>query len=164
MAWALLFGACASAPRPPEVKHYLSGQEFPLEAFQGRVLLLNVWATWCKPCLREVPELAKMAEAFGDQVVFVAVYYQTEFKAEPQVASWLRAQPDYFSHHVAWGNGALHKLYPHPLLPTTYVLGRDGVLVKKFEGSITSEADLAELRASIQAGLAVSPPHAAAPP
>jgi len=116
-------------------------------------MLLNFWATWCKPCMIEIPELATVAGQFGDQVSFVAVYYQPESKAGPQVTSWLRSQPDYFAHQVAWGNSALHALFPHPLLPTTYVVGRGGVVVTKFEGSITGEARVAELRAAIESGL-----------
>jgi thiol-disulfide isomerase/thioredoxin len=145
--------ACAGVPGPPEVRHHLTGQEFPLEAFRGHVLLLNFWATWCKPCLSEVPELAKTADAYGDRVVFVALYYQPQLTAAAQVTDWLRLQPDYFAHYVAWGNASLLALYPHRLLPTTYVVGRSGTVVKKFEGSITTEARLTELRASIDAGL-----------
>ena len=153
LAAGLCLCACAGAPQAPEVRHHLSGQEFPLEAFRGHVLLLNFWATWCKPCLSEVPQLAKTALEYGDQVVFVALYYQPQLTAGAQVTDWLRFQPDYFSHYVAWGNGPLHQLFPHRLLPTTYVVGRAGTVVKKLEGSITGEARIAELRASIEAGL-----------
>lgn len=159
VAWVLLLlVGCASAPRPPAVKHHLTGQEFPLEAFRGHVLLLNFWATWCKPCLLEVSELAKMADGYGDKVVFVALYYQPQSTAGFQVTDWLRMQPAYFSHYVAWGNASILELFPHRLLPTTYVVGRGGAVVTKFEGSLTSEARLAEVRASIEAGLLQSTP------
>jgi hypothetical protein len=116
-------------------------------------MLLNIWATWCKPCLVEVPELAKVADQYGEKVTLVALYYQLESVAGPQVSAWLRGQPDYFSHYVAWGNPSMHALYPHRVLPTTYIIGRGGTLVTKFEGSITSEARVAELRAAIEIGL-----------
>ena len=153
VAMALAWVACASAPRPPEVTHLLTGREFSLDAFRGRVMLLNIWATWCKPCLIEVPELAKVADQYGEKVTFVALYYQLEAAAGPQVSAWLRGQPDYFSHYVAWGNQSMHARYPHRALPTTYIIGRSGTVVAKFEGSITSEARLAELREAIEAGL-----------
>ena len=126
-------------------------------------MLLNVWATWCKPCLREVPELAKVADQFGDRVTFVAMYYQSEGVADRQVSTWLQGQPEYFSHYVAWGNAAMHALFPSHVLPTTYVVGRGGVVVKKYEGSITGEARVADLRAAIEAGLQ-QPMTAPAPP
>jgi thiol-disulfide isomerase/thioredoxin len=166
LAMAFLGASCAGTPHPPEVTHLLTGREFPLEAFHGRVMLLNIWATWCKPCLIEVPELAKVADQYGEKVTFVALYYQPEATAGPQVTAWLRGQPEYFSHYVAWGNPSLHALYPHKALPTTYVVGRAGIVVTKFVGSITGEARLAELRAAIEAGLQqplTAPPTTAVP-
>jgi thiol-disulfide isomerase/thioredoxin len=153
VATALVFAACASTPHPPEVTHLLTGREFPLDAFRGRVMLLNIWATWCKPCLIEVPELAKVADEYGEKVTFVALYYQLEATAGPKVTAWLRGEPEYFSHYVAWGNPSLHALYPHRVLPTTYIIGRGGTVVTKFEGSIIGEARVAELRAAIEVGL-----------
>lgn len=51
---ALLLAGCASAP--PRIKKHVSGEELALEDLRGRVVLLNSWATWCKPCLLEIPE------------------------------------------------------------------------------------------------------------
>ncbi len=148
-----LLAGCATSPRPPEVKHLLTGQVFPLEAFRGRVLVLNLWADWCKPCLSEIPELAKLVDQYGDRVVLVALYYQPEAVAGVQVANWLRKQPEYFSHYVAWGNSSVLAQFPQRALPTTYVLGRGGDIVQKLVGSITTGAQLAELRSAIDAGL-----------
>jgi thiol-disulfide isomerase/thioredoxin len=149
---ALLVG-CAGAPKPPEVTHLLSGNAFPMEAFHGQVVLLNFWATWCEPCLEEFPQLAKVAGDFGDQVAWVAMYYLPRAQAEAQVTGWLRNKPEALSSRVAWGNSSLHELFPHPRLPTTYVVGRAGVVVTKFVGSITTPEQVAELRAAIETGL-----------
>jgi thiol-disulfide isomerase/thioredoxin len=149
----MLLCACAGATGHPEVKHHLTGQVFPLEAFRGHVLLVNVWATWCEPCLLEVPELAKLANQFGEQVVLVALHYQQESTARVQVTDWLPKQPAYFSHYVGWGNAAMHDLFPADGLPTTYVIGRGGVVVTRFVGAILTETRRAELRAAIEVGL-----------
>jgi len=116
-------------------------------------VLLDIWATWCRPCLVEVPELTTLARQFGGDVLFVAVYYQVESTAGAQVTSWLRMQPEYFAHQVAWGNAALHEAFPHRVLPTTYVIGRAGAVVQKFEGALMGETRLAALRAAIEQGL-----------
>lgn len=148
-----LWVGCATTAPPPEVKHLVTGQVFPLEAFRGHVLVLNLWADWCKPCLLEIPELAKLVDQYGDRAVLVALYYQPEAVAGVQVANWLRQQPAYLSHYVAWGNSSVLALFPQRGLPTTYVIGRSGAVVQKFVGSITTEARLAELRSAIEAGL-----------
>jgi len=153
VALLFLWVGCATTARPPEVKHLVTGQVFPLEAFRGHVLVLNLWADWCKPCLLEIPGLAKAVDQYGDRVVLVALYYQPEAVAGVQVANWLRAQPPYFSHYVAWGNSSVLAQFPQRALPTTYVIGRGGAVVQKFVGSITTEARLAELRGAIEAGL-----------
>ena len=155
----VMTAACAGAPQPPQLTYALSGQEVPLEAFRGRVVLLNVWATWCRPCLMEVPELARLADQFGDRVTFVALHYQSESVAGVQVTNWLRLQPEYFAHDVVWGNSAMRALFPQRVLPTTYVIGRGGGVVRVFEGAILSESRLAELRDAIAIGLrqAVTP-------
>lgn len=144
------------------MRHQLSGQEFPLDIFRGHVVLLNIWATWCKPCLMEVPELTTLTTQFRGDVLFVAVYYQLESTAGAQVTSWLRSQPESFAHRVAWGNATLHQLFPARVLPTTYVLSRAGAVVRKFEGAMTSKARLAELQAAIEQGLGQRLPARAA--
>jgi len=52
----------------------VDGRAQSLEAFRGRVVILNVWATWCAPCVRELPALGHLAQALGqDNLVVVAV-------------------------------------------------------------------------------------------
>ena len=49
----------------------LDGSEFTLSDHQGEVVILNFWATWCGPCVGEIPELEKLAENYADQGVYV---------------------------------------------------------------------------------------------
>ena len=58
-------------PLPPIVLPDLSGAPVDLQRFRGRPLLINVWASWCAPCVEEMPELAHFAAAQGDQGVHV---------------------------------------------------------------------------------------------
>ncbi|MEN5424962.1 TlpA disulfide reductase family protein [Stenotrophomonas pennii] len=58
-------------PLPPIVLPDLSGAPVDLQRFRGRPLLINVWASWCGPCVEEMPELARFAAAQGDQGVQV---------------------------------------------------------------------------------------------
>lgn len=58
-------------PLPPIVLPELSGAPVDVQRFRGRPLLINVWASWCAPCVEEMPELAHFAAAQGDQGVQV---------------------------------------------------------------------------------------------
>lgn len=71
------------------------GQRLSLGTFRGRYVLLNLWATWCAPCVRELPALAKLHEALpGLTIIAVSEGRETA----PQTAAFLKAH----------GAGALH--------------------------------------------------------
>jgi thiol-disulfide isomerase/thioredoxin len=58
-------------PLPPLAFQTLSGEETTLEAFKGKVVVLNLWATWCAPCREEMPSLDRLQARFADQPVVV---------------------------------------------------------------------------------------------
>jgi thiol-disulfide isomerase/thioredoxin len=64
------------APKPVPAASIVDaqGKPQPLSAFRGRVIILNMWATWCAPCVRELPAVGKLAQALGSgKVTVVAV-------------------------------------------------------------------------------------------
>lgn len=78
LAACLLFGACAPGdaflgppragdPLPPLETTSLSGQAVVTDSYQGRALVLNLWATWCPPCRAEMPYLQELSEEYGDR-------------------------------------------------------------------------------------------------
>jgi thiol-disulfide isomerase/thioredoxin len=148
---ALLLAGCASAP--PRLTKHVGGEELTLEDLRGRVVLLNFWANWCKPCIKELPELMEASVRYGDQVVLVAVYYDFEARHRAAVDEWLKQVPESFASKVAWGNGTLLRQFPHPAIPTTYVLGRDGQIIETFQGALVGPEKQAALKAAILTGL-----------
>lgn len=65
-----------ASPIPAATEPFLSaeGQEVRIEDFQGKVLLVNIWATWCAPCIREMPQLDILAQAMvGTNFALVAI-------------------------------------------------------------------------------------------
>ncbi len=113
----------------------LEGKIHRLSEYEGRWVVLNFWATWCPPCLEEIPELLLFQERFRDQgVVVVGV------NAEDIGADRLRRfVEDHFIDYPVW------RMDPHlrtPVgrimaLPTTLVVSPQGELVKVHMGAVT---------------------------
>jgi thiol-disulfide isomerase/thioredoxin len=66
----------AGKPLPAMQLHTLSGKPVSLDAYRGRTLVLNFWATWCEPCRSEMPSLALLQEMHGTQVMVLPVNYK----------------------------------------------------------------------------------------
>jgi len=61
------------APLPAVTFSDLAGKRHTLAEFKGRYVLLNLWATWCAPCVKELPTLAKLQAAMGDKLAVIPV-------------------------------------------------------------------------------------------
>ena len=110
-----------------------------LSASEGRVVLVNLWATWCTPCLREIPDLLALeAELPASDFRLLAISmddaysegWVTEFKAKhfPTLVSFINAELDM--------DTLVSVIDPvwNETLPTSYIFNRDGEVVKKVQG------------------------------
>ena len=68
---ALAEGMKAGETAPDFELTTLEGEVIRLSDLQGKVVLLNIWATWCPPCVGEIPDLQKLAEAHPDELVVI---------------------------------------------------------------------------------------------
>ncbi len=89
---------------PKLVSTTLDGQDFQLQSYAGQPVLLNAWATWCKPCVDELPELVALARAHPKLVIVgVAVDAQPEGTAvRDMVARFALPYPVVHSGGLAW--------------------------------------------------------------
>jgi peroxiredoxin len=104
-----------------------------LSQFRGQVVVLNFWATWCLPCVQELPSLVEMQrrmKAKGVTVIAVSVDVDEN------------AFRHYVKDHnvnlltVRDGSGKINALYGTFKFPETYIIDRKGVLQRKFLGAV----------------------------
>jgi peroxiredoxin len=105
-----------------------------LADYQGEVVLLNLWATWCKPCEWEMPSLQALHESYaasGLKVVAVAV---DDPGFEQRVRDFIRERNLTFE-VLSEGSGKIEADYQTHGIPATYLIGRDGLIRKRVAGA-----------------------------
>jgi len=117
----------------------LSGGRVKLSALRGQPVIVNFWASWCAPCLEELPMLAKFAESRRQEAAFLAV----NVRENPDVA-WLFAdRAGVRAADVLLSDTAIMLDYQVVALPMTLVVDRRGVLTCRHNGIITEAKLLA---------------------
>lgn len=100
-----------------------------LEAFKGKVIFLNFWATWCPPCIAELPSIDKLHEEMGDDVAFVLLSFDDDF--EKAKAFDKRKGYDLPIYAPA---SNLPAMFQSSALPTTYIIDAKGNLALTRKG------------------------------
>lgn len=135
------------SPAPDLVAPTLDGGEFSLADQQGKVVVLNVWASWCAPCRSEAPELAEVyQDSDPDEVQFVGLATRD---SEATAAAFVRkSELDY--PHVLDTDGSLQLLFrdtlPPQAIPSTLVIDKEG----RVAGRALGEVSAPTLRAMIE--------------
>lgn len=127
----------------------LDGEDTTLSAWRGEVLVVNFWASWCKPCLKELPIMNEWQESWsgrGARVVAISVDHDSREARRFVEKSGLSVQV------LHDGTDGLAHALDLPSLPRTYVLDREGRIVTEVQGS--TKADLAALHQSVETLLA----------
>lgn len=137
-------GATTPNAKFPSLKvQTLDGKTFELAAQRGSWTIVNFWATWCGPCLKEMPELSAL-DAMREHIAVIGLAY--EDTTEDALRTFLLKHPVVYPM-------ALIDVYNPPAdfdtprgLPFTYLIGPDGAVVKKYTGPVSArmlEEDIA---------------------
>ncbi len=136
----LVFSGCYSGSRPPRIGTVApdftvqdAQSKVTLSQFRGQIVVLNFWATWCPPCVEEMPSLVEMQrrmKAKGVTVLAVSMDVDDgayrQFVKEHNVNLLTVRDPDQKS----------NALYGTFKFPETYIIDRNGVMRRKFIGAV----------------------------
>jgi thiol-disulfide isomerase/thioredoxin len=106
------------------------GEMVEMESFRGKVIFLNIWASWCPPCLAEMPGINKLFNALDeDKVAFIMLSVDDDFTKA--IKLYKKKGYDFDIYQVPNG---LPSLYYTQSIPTTFVINADGKLVLTHSG------------------------------
>ena len=143
------------AAEPPLTLLRAAELEQRLAAERGQVVILNLWGTWCVPCLREIPDLMEVERRLASRGVrliglgmdeasqrdsLVLPFHRKHF---PSFRSYLRNEPD-MDTLVSVVDPAWNEI-----LPTTYLIGRDGKVFRKIQGRRSIDEFMAMLEPAL---------------
>lgn len=112
-------------PAPPLIVQQLDGHEFDLAKLRGKVVLVNVWATWCSPCRSEMPTLDAFYRRYHSHGLVLLGLSIDEASDAAQVRQVMRQ----FSYPGALANAARANGFGEPIaVPVTYVIDAQGVI------------------------------------
>ena len=105
------------------------GQTILLEDFKGKPIFMNMWATWCPPCIAEMPNINKLYKEIGSEVNFVMVALDDDF----ETAKAFNTRKG-FDLPIYTLQSRRPAMYQSTTVPTTYVISADGNLMLTHKG------------------------------
>lgn len=119
----------------------LSGDSVSLQSMRGKVVLLDFWATWCKPCVKSMPELDAIYRDYqrlGLMVVGISVDQGKD--REKKVKKFLDKKPVGYPIVVDGDSNASWEAFDVAALPTLYLIDRDGRILDRWTGIVDMTA------------------------
>jgi thiol-disulfide isomerase/thioredoxin len=108
-----------------------------IEQMKGKVIVLDLWATWCGPCRMEIPSFIKLQEKYKDQgleIVGVSLDAITRGGNAEMVTKFMQENNINYTIWLVNNPAAMMKYPAGQGIPTTYVIDRNGQIVKKYVG------------------------------
>ena len=129
-------GGLSVGDKAPDVTVQLNnGTSFVLSDHEKEVTLFNFWATWCGPCVGEMPAFEKLYEGYAEDVNFVIVNIQEDRET---VDAFI--QENEYTFPVGYDEeGEVFASYPSDGIPYTVIVGRDGRVAKIFLGADSAD-------------------------
>ena len=140
------FPAAAGSPEPDVMLKTMDDKNVTLADYKGKVVLVNFWATWCEPCLGEIPDLIQLQRKYNSRG-FTILGVAMDEEGKSVVAPWVEkqrfdvnGQKEPFDYPILIGNGDVADKFGGLLgYPTTVLISRDGKQVKRITGPISED-------------------------
>jgi cytochrome c biogenesis protein CcmG/thiol:disulfide interchange protein DsbE len=115
--------------RPPREKS--------LSEYRGNVVVINLWATWCQPCVVEMPSIEQLQRAYGRRGLKIIAVSVDDPGTDEQIRDFVRRYGLTFEilHDPRGQDGDVSRIYQADKYPQTVVIGRDGIIRKKVIGA-----------------------------
>jgi len=126
-----------SLPRPilDAENKSANGGPIKLADYSGKVMLVNLWATWCGPCRIETPELVKLHTEYQSRgVEMIGLSTEDPDASAQSVAEFVKEYN--VKYHIGWATRdvAIALMQGRTNIPQSFIIGRDGRIVKRFIG------------------------------
>lgn len=131
----ILTGATQAIALPPQSFQTMAQDEFRFDQMSGKPLVVNLWASWCPPCRREMPMMADLA-ANNDQAEFI---FANQGEGQAAIQNYLKQHNIVLPQIIIDQFSDLSRHYGAPGLPATLFISADGILKSAHLGEISRE-------------------------
>src|SRR5438132_1938737 len=130
------------SPAPEIVLKDLQGRDVKLSDLRGKVVLVNFWATWCKPCKEEMPAMQASYDKLRDKGFVVLAVNELEDTA--RVAEHIRTHGHTFE-VVMDHNNQVANVYGVVGLPASFLIDPQGIVRERISGSLLTQSHIEEM-------------------
>jgi thiol-disulfide isomerase/thioredoxin len=130
----------------------LDGQKTKLADYSGKVLVVDLWATWCGPCRQEIPHLVQIAKEYKSKGVEVLGLTNEDPESDTERVKQF-SEVFKINYPIGWADAPMQigLSRGRGAIPQTYIIGRDGKVLKHFVGF--SLLSVPEMKATIEAAV-----------
>jgi len=129
----------SSAPLPENVMQVsikmLDGQKAKLADYSGKVLIVDLWATWCGPCRQEIPHLVELAKEYKGKGVEVIGLTNENPETDAEMVKEF-SKVFNINYPIGWADEEMQSglTQGRAAIPQTYIIGRDGKVLRHYVG------------------------------